>query len=214
MGAGRQLSAKRRLALASGIFVVMVGFVGQQAFAGSTLITFTTSVNSGSRTLAELPPVFSGSTTDLTANGASLSTVTAATTTVTEILASGVNPFSVTAQVCGPANLTTPAAVNGEDCTNLPNQLDALSGGAVTSVIQGSQIAATNSTLTHVGTPQGTAANGANSTMSAPITLLSVTGESPTTAYNGVYANRTALAVSNVFDAGTYYGYWITTLVT
>lgn len=213
MGGRRRLSGRNRLLMAGAFFTVMVGFVGPSAFAGSTLITFTTSVNSGSRTLAETPPAFASST-DLTGSNAALATATSATTTVTEVLAAGVNPFSVTAQVCGPANLTTPAAVNGEDCTGLPNRLVALTAGAVTATISGSQITATNSNLTHLGTPQGTAANGATTTMTAPITLLSVTGESTSTAYNGVYANSTALSVANVYNAGTYYGYWITTLVT
>jgi len=184
----------------------MAAFVGPAAFAGSGLITFTTSA-SGTRTMASTPPVFPD--VNLTSTSGTIATTqtggSAATTTVTEVFKGG-NAWSVAARVCGPNSLSTPTT---EDCTTYPDQIVRTDG---TANIPGSQMAVTQTTPTVLGVPAGTASKGTDTDMHTSITTMTSSNEVSSTTYNGIYSNSTNLSIANLYQTGTWTGYWVTTL--
>ena len=155
----------------------------------------------GTRATSSTPPTFPANT-DLSATHGSVSTTSGAGATTTEIAASGAS-WSVTAQICGPDNYTTPTA---PDCVAHPNQIDSATG-----VIPGSQVSLQRGTITTNGAPHGTARAGTETTMTSPVTLMTSTDEVSTLVYNGVYSVTTGLTISNLASLGTWKAFWIVT---
>ena len=155
----------------------------------------------GTRSMASTPPTFPAITDLLTTNG-SVSTTTGATATTTEVAASGAS-WSVSAQICGPNNYTTPTA---PDCVNHPNELDSATG-----TISGSQITLQRGTITTTGVPHGTARAGTETTMATTVTLMTSTDEVSNVPYNGVYSVSTGLRITNLASLGAWKAFWVTT---
>jgi len=202
-----------------GIFVMMVAFIGPSAFAGSQEFTFTTTSANGTRVLTAVAPTIPP--TDLNTTSGVVSTSVPASATVVEAFAAGAN-WSVSAQVCGPANAntitSTQAATASADCSGFGNQISGYNStsGAYLTNITGTRVNASQ-TVTNAGSSvspllHGTASTTASTTMAAPITVLTSSDEVASSSYNGTYAATTALSISNVTDNATWYGFWVTTL--
>ncbi len=171
--------------------------------AGIAVVSLLTPVAyaAGTRSSTSTAPGFP-SQTDLSQTNGTVSSNTSASSSTTEVLATGAS-WSVTAQVCGPDNYANPTA---PDCTNKPNRIV-----SATASIPGSQITIVRGQITVTGAPHGSAVAGTQTNLSAPVTLMSSTDEVPTTLYNGVYSVTTGLTINNLSQIGTWKAYWVVT---
>src|SRR5947209_7272709 len=120
-----------QLLMAGAFFVLFAGFFGPAAFAGQTNsngFTFTTASANGTRVMTSVAPTIPA--TDLNTSSGTVASTVPASATVVETFAAGAN-FTVTAQVCGPANghalTSTQAALASAGCTgtnSTPNEID------------------------------------------------------------------------------------------
>ena len=195
----------RRKVVAVCVFSAVVGMaLAPNAAASESLVQFsTTSTGSRTVTLATEPtfPV----TQDLSLSGGTITSTVAATTTLTEVFASGAT-WSVKAQMCGPNDYANPTAA---DCSSKANRMD----GALTT-IPGTDMAISRGSITQTGLPRGTATAGSETTLGSQVTLLTSSNEVGTTTYNGVSSTTTGVTISNVTTVDTFKGYWVITQTT
>jgi hypothetical protein len=194
---------KKRLVAAAVLAAASVA-LAPIAEASESLVTVTTT-STGSRTVTvATAPQFPVSQ-DLSISGGTIASTVAATTTLTEVFATGAT-WSVKAQMCGPNSYANPTA---SDCTNFPNRMV----GANANIL-GANMALNRGSITQTGLPRGTASAGSETTLSGQVTLLTSSDEVGTTTYNGVYSTTTGLTISNVTTVDTFKGYWIITQTT
>jgi hypothetical protein len=174
------------------------------AAAQESLVTVTTT-STGSRTVTVATAPQFPVAQDLSLSGGTIASTVAASTTLTEVFASGAT-WSVKAQMCGPDDYGNPQA---SDCTTYPNQLV----GAV-ATIPGDDMALNRGSITQIGLPRGTATAGGETDLGSQVTLLTSNNEVATTTYNGVYSTTTGLTISNVTTVDTFKGFWIITQTT
>ena len=200
----------RRKLFVCGALIAVIGVAtSPAASAGSeSLVTFSTS-STGTRVLTSaVAPTFpaadlAGSQTISTTGVGGLP----ATSLVTEVLASGSNPWSVKAQMCGPNSYASPTLA---DCATQGARMVRAANATGDDVLQGSDIAVAH------GTPVkllggGTVVAGSETNLGSQITLLNNTGQSPLSVYSGTYASTTNLTISNFTRTGTWKGYWVVT---
>jgi hypothetical protein len=129
------------------------------------------------------------------------------TSVVTETVAPGANPWSVTAQLCKP-NAATPTQA---DCaaSALVSTLDA------TKTISGSNMVISGRAVTPVGGGGTSAATAGSQDMTAARTIFANTGQNPALNYTGVYTStaNVTLTVPGATPGGTYNGFVVVTLV-
>ena len=198
----------RRWAPVAVLVVIGMGFAPLAA-AQESLVEFTTT-STGSRTVTlasapQFPP-----TTDLSLVGGDISTAVAASTTLTELFASGAS-WSVKAQMCGPDDYAAPTAA---DCATYPNQMQRASGGAAEDRLDGSTISVTRTPIVNGGLPLHTVTAGSETDLGSQITLMTSSDEVATTAYSGAYSTTTSLTVNDLIRTGDWKGYWVITQTT
>lgn len=200
---------KSRLVAAAAIVLALGVAFEPLAEASESLVTFVTT-SSGTRTItAATPPVFPAQ--DLSLSGGDVVSTTAASTTLTELFATGAT-WSVKAQMCAPNNYTTPTAA---DCsTGGANRLVRSGSGLAADMIAGSTMSLQRGDPVVTGVPAGTAAAGSETNLGSQVTLLSSTDELATTTYNGVYTVTTGVTVNSLTRTGTWKGYWVVTQTT
>ncbi len=200
---------KARLLAASAIVLAMGLAFAPLAAGSESLVTFVTS-STGTRTItAAVAPIFPAQ--DLSLSGGNVVTTTPASTTLTEVFASGAT-WSIKAQMCAPNNYTTPTA---SDCTaSGANRLIRSGSGLAADEIDASTISLQRGTPVITGLPVGSAAAGSETTLGSQVTLLTSSNELGSTTYNGVYTVTTGLTINNLTRTGTWKGYWVVTQTT
>jgi hypothetical protein len=197
----------RRWASIAVLVVIGLGFAGD-ADAQSSLVQFTTS-STGSRTVT-LATAPSFAATDLAGSSGDVTSTAPATTTLTELFASGAS-WSVKAQMCGPNNYASPTAA---DCVNFSNQMVRAAGNAAADRLDGSTISLTRGTITNLGVPLHSVTAGSEADLGSQVTLLQSSDELATTLYSGAYTVTTGLTVNDLIRTGTWKGYWVITQTT
>jgi hypothetical protein len=177
----------------------------QVAGASSTLVQFETQSNGTRVVTAAVAPSFPA-ITDLNVSQ-SIATVVPASVLITEVLARGVNPWSVKAQMCGLVDYAAGSPV--ADCANKPNVMERADGDT----ILGSTIAVTGRTGPTVTLGGGTTTTGSESSLAGQITLLNNTSQNPLSVYSGTYAASAGLTITGFTRIGTWKGMWVTTEV-
>lgn len=205
----------RARVLAAGFFVVLGSISAPLAAAQESLVTFETNALTGSRTVtAAVAPEFPA-ITDLKVSSGDIATLTPASTTLTELFATGAT-WSVKAQMCGPDDYSDPTEA---DCTDRANQMIREDGGAAGAVaaadkLAGSTISLSRGVIGTVGAPAGTATAGAETNLGTQVTLMTSNDELASTTYNGVYTVTTGLTVNDLTRTGEWKGYWVITQTT
>lgn len=205
----KRRNMKARFAASAVAAAVLIVALAPLAGAQASLVQFTTS-STGSRTVTlATPPTFPAQ--DLSLTGGDVNSTVDASTTLTEVFATG-STWSVKAQMCAPDSYASPTAAN---CSTGANQMVRAAGGALGDRIEGSTISVIRGTPTVTGTPVGNqTAPTAATDLSAQITLLSSDNEVATTTYNGVYSVTTDLTINDLTRTGTWKGYWVITQTT
>jgi hypothetical protein len=172
--------------------------------ASATDVPVSATILNGSRTLTS---VTLGTLASVLRSATTSATLTAV---VTETAVDGLNPWSVTARLCGPNNVTTPTAA---DCAAHPDQL-VLTGDA-TKTIPGTAVTISTRAVTPVGGGGVSAAPSGSQDMSTTRTVFSNTGQVPATLYSGVYTGTASLGINAPSNAavGAYNGFLVVTLV-
>lgn len=193
------MKSKRWIPVVAAALAIAVGF-GPTA-AADDLVQFETT-STGTRTYVAVAPTFPV-VTDLNVSQ-TIATTAPATSLVTELLATGSNPWSVKAQMCAPDNYASPTA--GDCSVSGANRMVRADGD----ILQGSDIA-----VSHGAPVQtlggGSTAAGSEANLGGQITLLNNTGQNPLTAYSGTYASTTNLTISNFTRVGVWKGMWVVT---
>jgi len=180
------------------------------ASASTSNVQVAATILSGTRTMTT-----ASLTAPLASAGRAASVSTTLSVIVTETAVDGAD-WTVTAQLCGPNNTTTPTA---PDCGTYANKI-VKSGGNGTTVIDGTNLTLSGASVTPavVSVPSvaatTTALNG-TADLSQSRTLLSTTGQSGTSIYTGTYtsAATVSLNVPATAASGTSYnGYIVLTL--
>jgi hypothetical protein len=128
--------------------------------------------------------------------------------TVTEAAVAGVDPWSVTARLCGPNGTNTAA-----DCTADPDRLVLASDP--TQKITGANLSISDRSVVPVlGGGTATAVAGSE-VLSTSRTLFTNTGQNPLLLYTGTYASMATVTLTPpaAATAGAYSGYLVVTLV-
>jgi len=199
---------KARVVAVSAIALAVWVAFAPLAGASESLVTFVTS-STGQRTItAAVAPVFPAQ--DLSLSGGNVVATTPASTTLTEVFASGAT-WSIKAQMCAPNNYTTPTA---SDCVNGANKLVRSASGLSADDLDGSTITLQRGTPTITGAPAGAASAGSEANLGSQVTLLTSSNELATTTYNGIYSVTTGLTINNLTRTGTWKGYWVVTQTT
>ena len=199
----------RRVWAVAAIVLTMGLAFAPLAGASQSLVTVVTT-STGTRTItAATPPTFP--VQDLSLSGGDVASTVSASTTLTEVFASGAT-WSVKAQMCAPNDYATPTA---SDCTtNGANRLIRANGGDPNDMIDGSTITLQRGSITSTGLPKGTATAGSETNLGSQVTLLTSSNEVSATTYNGVYTVPTGLTITNLTRTGTWKGYWVVTQTT
>ena len=185
-------------------------FGASPSSASSSNVQIAATILAGTRTMTT-----ASLSAPLASAGRAASVSTTLNVVVTEAAVDGAD-WTVTAQLCGPNNTTTPTA---PDCGTYPNKL-VKSGGDATTVITGANVTLSGAGVTPAVTSvpsvaaTTTALNG-TADLSQSRTLLSTTGQSGTSIYTGTYTSSAtvSLTVPSTAAAGTTYnGYIVLTL--
>lgn len=128
--------------------------------------------------------------------------------TVTEAAVAGVDPWSVTARLCGPN-----AGGTAADCAADPDRL-VLTGATSTKITGANLSVASRAVVQTLGGGTATAVSGTEA-LSTTRTLFSTTGQSAASIYTGTYASTATVSLTPPSDAtpGAYTGYLVVTLV-
>jgi hypothetical protein len=204
--------ARRLLGLA--LAACLVGaFAAPHAMADD--LSVSVALNStGGRTLAVLDTPSLG-TVDLNSATSVADVVIAA---VTETLANGVNPWSVTTQLCGAddGDGGTAGFQASIDCTENHLTRGDGDGGSEGSVIAGSRLSVANSGASAaVALPLGGSTTFPGGTLGSVRDIIRTTGQSAATLYTGTYTFNGPLSIdlTDFTETGTYYGFLRVTLV-
>jgi hypothetical protein len=128
--------------------------------------------------------------------------------TVTEAAVSGVDPWSVTARLCGPNGTSTAA-----DCATDPDRL--VLAADHSQKITGANLAISARAVTPLGVTGTPAPVAGSEDLSTSRTLFSTTGELPASLYTGTYTSTATVTLTPpaTATAGAYSGYLVITLV-
>jgi hypothetical protein len=180
----------------------------------NSLVTVVTT-STGTRTItASTGPTFPAQ--DLSLSGGNVVSTVNASTTLTEVFATGAT-WSIKAQICAPNDYTLPTA---SDCTtNNANHLVRSANGLSPTYDANEQLNGSTMTLqrqaaTVLGTPTGSTSAGSETDLTGQVTLLSSSNELATTTYNGIYTVATGVTINNLTRTGTWKGYWVVTQTT
>ena len=176
-------------------------------FAADQLIDFTTG-STGLRSLTlNVAPDFGLASFDLNLSQDVTTTVPGAVE-VTEVLARGLNPWSVKAQMCGPVDYESPTA---GDCSGQPARMVRAQDGTGEDMLDGADIDVAMGTPTAIALLGGTTTKGSQTDLSGQITLLNNTGQNSLSIYSGIYANTVNLTIADFDRVGTWKGMWVVT---
>lgn len=200
---------KGRLFAVSAVMAVAALAFAPLAAAQELPVTVVTS-STGQRTItAATAPVFPAQ--DLSLSGGDVVSTTPASTTLTEVFATGAT-WSIKAQMCAPNDYALPTAAN---CTTGgANRLVRSSSGLAADMIAGSTMSLQRGTPVVTGLPAGTVSAGSETDLGSQVTLLSSSDELSDTTYNGVYSVTTGVTINDLTRTGTWKGYWVVTQTT
>jgi hypothetical protein len=193
----------RRILTALVVAASAVAFMPSTAQADNVAVTAT--VLAGTRTITS-----AAMTTPLVSAVRTASTSGVLGVVVTELGATGVASWSVTADLCG-----TNAALTGPDCTADPNRLVMTTD--LSKKIAGTNLHILDRTVVPTGTPGGTSvAPSTDETFSTTRTIFSNSGQSTSAVYSGIYTSVSTikLDVPDTASTGAYAGYLVVTLAT
>jgi hypothetical protein len=128
--------------------------------------------------------------------------------TVTEAAVSGVDPWSVTARLCGPNGTGTAA-----DCAADPDRL--VLSTDTTQKITGTNLSLSARSVTPAGVTGTPTAVAGSEDLSTTRTIFSTAGELPASLYTGTYTSSSTVTLTPpaASTAGAYSGYLVITLV-
>lgn len=137
---------------------------------------------------------------------------------VTETLANGVNPWSVTTQLCGAddGQAGTAGFQSTIDCSENHLTRGDGDGGSEGSVIGGSRVSIANSGASAaVALPLGGTTTFPGGSLDAVRNVIHTTGQNASTLYTGTYTfnGPVSIDLSDFTETGTYYGFLRVTLV-
>jgi hypothetical protein len=195
----QRMRTVRRLVL----LVVVLSFLGV-APASATDVPVSATILSGSRTLTS---VTLGTLASVLRGASTSATLTAV---VTETAVDGLDPWSVTARLCGPNNVTTPTAA---DCATYPDEL--VKAGDASKTVPGSAVTISARAVNVVAGGGASSPTTGSQTMTGTRTMFTNTGQLPASLYTGVYTSTANIAVDAPGNSttGVYNGYLVVTLL-
>ena len=185
------------------LVLVLTSLIGV-APASATDVPVTATVLIGSRTLTSVGLGTMASVLRAATTSATLTAV------VTETAVDGLDPWSVTARLCGPNNVTTPTTA---DCATYPDQIVLTGDG--TKAIPGTAVTISSRSVTPVAGGGTSSATAGSQTLATTRTIFTNTGQVPTTLYTGVYTGTASISINAPSNAatGAYNGFLVVTLL-